>query len=517
MRGLDEREDMNVPNKRLGLVAGAAVAALAIIGGTVGLCRPAGAAEAAYNPTTDSNSMYSVASVISARDASVKVTGKGVDVALLDSGVAPVDGLDAPGQIVQGPDLSFDSQNPDLAHLDTFGHGTHMAGIIAGRDASPSAAGPGGDASNFAGIAPNARIVNVKLADASGATDVSQVIAGIDWAVEHAHDPGFNIRVINLSFGTSSNQSYLLDPLAHAAEVAWRNGIVVVAAAGNGGTAAGRLADPAIDPYVIAVGSDDAKGTRDVWDDVIADYSSRGDGTRNPDVVAPGSHVQSLRVPGSFIDDRFGTGAGSINARFIRGSGTSQAAAVVTGAVALLLEQRPNLTPDQVKLLLTSTARAMPSAGSAAAGAGLINVKRALSTSTPYTRGQRWTPSTGYGDLEPARGSIHLSLNGIGLAGEQDIFGNSYDTHAQADLEEHLAAWNDGTFNGQTWAGQTWAGQTWAGTAWTGQTWADASWTGQSWAGQTWAGQNWAGQSWAGQSWGSAAWAGQSWSVGTWS
>jgi serine protease AprX len=171
------------------------------------------------------------------------LTGAGVDVALVDSGVVPVEGL---GQVLHGPDLSFESQNPELAHLDTFGHGTHLAGIIAGQD-------PGG--TGFRGIAPGARIVSVKVADAFGATDVSQVIAAIDWVVQHRQSDGLNIRVLNLAFGTDSGQAYRSDPLAYAVEVAWSKGIVVVVSAGNSG--GGGLTDPAYDPFVVAVGAAD--------------------------------------------------------------------------------------------------------------------------------------------------------------------------------------------------------------------------------------------------------------------
>src|SRR5207247_1109334 len=107
------------------------------------------------------------------------------------------------------------------------------------------------DTTDFLGVAPDARIVSVKVADSHGNTDVSQVIAAIDWVVQHAHDPGLNIRVLNLSFGTDSTQSYVLDPLAFAAEVAWNRGIAVVAAVGNAGISASGLADPAYDPYLI--------------------------------------------------------------------------------------------------------------------------------------------------------------------------------------------------------------------------------------------------------------------------
>ncbi|MGH2820045.1 MAG: S8 family serine peptidase, partial [Actinomycetota bacterium] len=151
-------------------------------------------------------------------------TGKGVDIALIDSGVAPVEGLNGSNKIINGPDLSVEQGDPNVRHLDTFGHGTHMAGIIAGRD---SCTGTSVDYTNhdcFTGVAPESRIVNVKIANAQGATDVSQVIAGIDWVVQHRNDNGMNIRVLNLSFGTDGTQSYLLDPLTYAAEVAWHKG-----------------------------------------------------------------------------------------------------------------------------------------------------------------------------------------------------------------------------------------------------------------------------------------------------
>ena len=183
-------------------------------------------------------------------------TGAGVDVAVIDTGVAPVPGLDTPGKVVTGPDLSFDAPGAATPGLDAFGHGTFMAGLIAGRDAGATASAAGcttclnssgySDTTKYVGIAPDARIVNVKVGAADGAADVTQVIAAIDWVTQHAHDPGMNIRVINLSYGTDSTQAYTIDPLAQAAEQAWKHGIVVVAAAGNDGKTSTRtLADPA--------------------------------------------------------------------------------------------------------------------------------------------------------------------------------------------------------------------------------------------------------------------------------
>ncbi len=221
-----------------------------------------------YDVGADEGSLYNVAQVTHAKDAWTKgFTGKGVDVALIDSGVAPVKGLTS-GNVVQGPDLSFESQDPGLVHLDTFGHGTHMGSIIAGRDAvATGSAYAKPDSHIYTGVAPDARLVSLKVAAADGGSDVSQVIAAIDWVTQHAHDPGLNIRVLNLSYGTDSTQSPSVDPLAYAVERAWRAGIVVVVASGNDGTTRSQLAMPAIDPLVIAVGADDPHNSDSVGDD----------------------------------------------------------------------------------------------------------------------------------------------------------------------------------------------------------------------------------------------------------
>src|ERR1700686_4358755 len=130
----------------------------------------------------------------------------------MDSGVAPRNGLKTPGKAVNGPDLSFESQVPSLQYLDTCGHGTHMAGIIAGRDSSVTSVSSN-DTTHFLGMAPDAQFVSLKVADARGQTDVSQVLAAIDWVVQHQNDPGMNIRVLNISYAAISNKKYVLDPL----------------------------------------------------------------------------------------------------------------------------------------------------------------------------------------------------------------------------------------------------------------------------------------------------------------
>lgn len=462
-----------------------------------------------YNPADDAGSWFHTAKSVKADMAwSSGLTGAGVDVALIDSGVVPVNGLAAPGKIVNGPDLSFESQAEHLRYLDTFGHGTHMAGLIAGRDdgATPSQ----GNHDDFMGIAPGARILNVKVANAMGAADVSQVIAAIDWVVQHKNDAGMNIRVLNLSFGTDGVQDYVLDPLTYAVEVAWRNGIVVVVAAGNAGFGNAKLNNPAYDPFVIAVGSSDTRGTYNTDDDVVPDWSSRGDGTRNPDLVAPGKSVVSLRSPNSYADQNYP--GGRVGSRFFRGSGTSQSAAVVSGAAALVIQQRPGITPDQVKKLLMDTASPMPVADPIAQGEGVLDLKVATRTATP-AYAQTWPAATGLGSLEGARGSGHIvDETGAELRGEIDIFGHPWDAQSWS-----RQSWSRQSWSGGLWMGQVWAGDSWTTDAWNRQSWSGVSWERQSWSRQSWSRQSWSRQSWSRQSWSGEAWSGQAWSADSWS
>jgi serine protease AprX len=425
-------------------------------------------------------------------------TGKGIDVALVDSGVAPVEGVTT--QVVNGPDLSFESQAENLTNVDTYGHGTHLAGLIAGRDSMLKAGREDEDVDKyFVGAAPGARIVSLKVAASDGASDVSQVIAAIDWVVQYGRSDGLNIRVLNLSFGTDGTQSYLVDPLAYAVEVAWLHGIVVVVAAGNGGLDQATLNNPGFDPYVIAVGADETRGTDDPKDDVIPSWQSRGNLLRHPDIVTPGKSIVSVRDPGSFVDEANPTARLGIGPRFFKGSGSSQAAAITSGAVATLLQQRPQLTPDQIKALLMQTAVPLPNADPIAQGSGLINLHRAreASTATVALANQIWPRSSGTGSLQLARGSVLVEDDQVLLQGEQDIFGQTWD--------------------GQTWASNSWEGRTWSGGSWEGRTWSGDCWCGQSWSGRTWSGRTWSGSSWSGRTWSGRTWSGRTWSGAGWS
>ncbi|MBV8194769.1 MAG: S8 family serine peptidase, partial [Candidatus Dormibacteraeota bacterium] len=463
-----------------------------------------------YDPTTDVGSLYSTEQITGVQRAWRNgATGQGVGVALIDTGVSPVQGLNGSGQVINGPDISFASQAPALTYLDEYGHGTHMAGIIAGNDSYGAGTTYAGNSNQFTGVAPDAHILNVKVADEHGVVDVSQVIAALDWVVQHKNDNGMNIRVINLSFGTDSTQAYTLDPLAFAAEVAWRKGLVVVAAAGNAGNGANGLNDPAIDPYLIAVGAVDTNGSKDPRQQSVASFSSSGDGNRNPDLVAPGVHIASLRDPGSVIDQQYGqTATVSSNARFFRGSGTSQATAEVSGAAADLLSAHSGYTPDQVKYALTSTATSLGSSASLQ-GSGELNLAAALTTNTPpgHYR-QRFEQSTGTGTLEGSRGSGHIVSNNVVLSGEQDIFGSAFDSASMAQAEADGVAWSGGTWNGVGWSGVGWSGVGWSGVGWSGVAWSGVGWSGVGWSGATWNGVGWSGVGWSGVGWSGVGWSG---------
>jgi len=455
-----------------------------------------------YPEVTAAGSLVNIAWQIGApRYWAYGFTGKGVDVAVIDSGVSPVTGLAQADKIVNGPDLSFERKADNLRHLDTYGHGTHVAGIIAGRDPEVTRERLLLDTNRFAGIAPSARIVSVKVANALGATDVSQVIAGIDWVVRNRQQDGLDIRVLNLSFGTDGSQDYLVDPLAFAVERAWHAGIVVVVAAGNSGGDHGRLNNPAFSPYVIAVGASNTRGTIDIRDDKVTDFSSRGDGRRDPDLVAPGKQVVALRVPNAHLDQLHPDAR--VGDRFFRGDGTSQAAAVVSGAAALVVQQRPNATPDQVKRLLTATTRSIPDTSASAQGSGLLNLWSAYEAPTASQATQSWPRSSGDGSLDAARGSIRIvGADGQVVSGEASVLDEDsgasslFDVCTAPGVVFDGNSWSATGLDGNSWSsnldGNSWSITGTSGNSWSGSSWSSSAWTdGNSWSGNGWLGVSW--------------------------
>lgn len=463
--------------------------------------------------STDFGTLRAIAKIVGAHDSyAAGFTGKGIDVALIDSGVAPVPGMTS-GNVINGPDLSFESQRPELAYMDTFGHGTHMASIIAGRDVAQSDPKKYADPLLFNGIAPDARLVSVKVAAADGSTDVSQVIAAINWVVENRNKNGLNVRVLNLSFGTDSAQDPATDPLVYAAESAWKAGIVVVVAGGNDGSTTTTLANPAQSPNLLAVGADDPKQTWEVEDDVTPAFASRGTDKRFVDLVAPAVHVLGLRVPNSYVDQRFPSAV--VEGRYFRGSGTSQGAAVVSGVAALLLQRYPTLAPDQVKSLLMLTAEAT-SAEKKYRGNGVPHARRAQMKPIPRVADSRTPWSSGLGSLEAARGSAHVNDGVSTLVGETDIFGKQWNPQKWTYDVKAGTTWNGGVWNGSTWTGSSWTGSSWTGSTWSGSTWTGSTWSGSTWTGSTWTGSTWTGDGWSGGSWSGSTWSGNSWTGRSW-
>jgi len=304
------------------------------------------------------------------------ITGRGVGVAVIDTGVAgdaaDFKAADGGSRIVANVVTSPGAKNA----RDGFGHGTHVAGIIAGNSFYRAPSDPlyGG----YMGVAPEANLIAIKASDEAGNSTVLDVIKGLEFVVDHKAD--FNIRVVNLSLSTDTPQSYRTDPLDAAVEYAWQHGIVVVAAAGNRGSTGDAVQyAPANDPFVISVGGSDETG--DEGRGERASWSSSGrtqDSFAKPEVMAPGAHIISVLAP----DSAFATLCPScvMAGAYFKAGGTSMAAPVVAGAAALLVQARPYLTPDQVKTLLMATDKPIKGAG----GAGQIDAERAAFARVPY-------------------------------------------------------------------------------------------------------------------------------------
>ena len=299
------------------------------------------------------------------------VTGQGVVVAVLDSGIYAHKAL-------TGKILASVSMIAGETANDDYGHGTHVAGIITGTGAYS-----GGVTTQYAGgIAPGAQLVNVRVLGDDGVGTTSDVIAGIDWVI--AHKAQYNIKLMNLSLGHAVTEPMSYDPLCAAVKRAYDAGIIVIAAAGNAGKlpdgtpVLGGIASPGNSPYAITVGATNAWGTAGRDDDTVTTYSSRGptkDGLAKPDLVAPGNKIISLEAANSYIVNHYPTEhiAGSGNNGYLRLSGTSMSAPMVTGAAALLLQAQPRMTEEQLKFVLQSGSTYLTGAGVMAAGAGNAN------------------------------------------------------------------------------------------------------------------------------------------------
>jgi serine protease AprX len=331
--------------------------------------------------------------------------GHGVGVALIDSGITPShDDLADPSIPGSQRVVRFvDFVNNQTLPYDDYGHGTHVAGIVAGNGADSSG--------RRAGIAPAASLVVLKVLDGSGSGRISDVIAALDYVI--AKKDLLNIRVVNLSVGTGVYESYTTDYLTLAAKRAVDQGIVVVAAAGNlgrnsqGQTRYGGITAPGNAPWVLTVGASSHMGTSVRDDDTIAAFSSRGptavDYAAKPDLVAPGVGIESLTEPSSLLYSRFSNYLlnGTVPKPYfpyLSLTGTSMAAPVVTGTVALMLQANPGLTPNAVKAILQYTAQTYPGYDALTEGAGFLNALGAVElarffsdpSTLPYPSSAEW-------------------------------------------------------------------------------------------------------------------------------
>ena len=487
-----------------------AIPSLATVPGVRGISRNANVRVTAYGENSGVASSVYTDVTRASKAWGQGVTGKGVTVALIDTGV-DVTG-DLSGRVIGAADFSGEN----APYTDSYGHGTFVAGLIAGTGANSGGA--------IKGMAPEANIFSVKIAGKDGSTNIFRLLAALEFVT--VHKDAFGIRVLNLSLGTDSTQSYLVDPLNFAIERVWNSGIVVVAAAGNGG----KILKPADDPLVVTVGATDDKTTLSRVDDVVTSFSGVGptlsNGLAKPDVVTSGRSVVSTRAPGSTVEANFPNAV--IGEKYFKGSGTSFSSAIVSGAAALIIQKNWSLNPNQVKYRLTSQARQVSGSSAAAQGAGSIDVYNSIVTTDTSAANQGVTLARGGGGLQASAGSscFRDATTGACLTEEQVVSGSGFDSAAFYGSTWGGSTWTGSTWtgstwtnsqwNGSTWTGSTWTGSTWTGSTWTGSTWTGSTWTGSTWTGSTWTGSDWASQQWMGSMWMGSTWTGSTWTGSTW-
>ncbi len=419
-----------------------------------------------------------------ARLASGGDAGQGVTVAVLDTGI---DNLpDFSGRLVGGVDLTG-RNNP---YQDSYGHGTFVAGLIAGSGVLSNG--------QYSGEAPGARLVSVKVAGSDGTTHLGTLISGLQWAVDQRNRYG--IKILNISLGFRPSQSTVINPLDRAVEVVWNSGIAVVASAGNAGPFNGTILSPGDDPLVITAGALDDMATAPVTDDEMTDFSSAGptspDGWVKPDLATSGRSVVSLAAPGSTIYNNYPSAR--VGAANFVGSGTSFSAAITSGAAALVLADNPGLTPNQIKARLLGTANPGPVGNPFVDGHGALNAY-AAATSGPMNFSQ-----------SAARLTPTWPGTTVSLSPTRPV--DTWNTNLWSGM-----SWNQPPTTGWAWNGTGWNGGDWNGWAWNDAAWNDAAWNGAAWNGGDWTGWAWNDSAWNGSGWAGSAWVAGAWNSSAWS
>jgi serine protease AprX len=375
-----------------------------------------------YNQVIGASQLWNTAS---------KLQGKDVAIAVVDSGIYKTEDISGRIKVNMNFNPSYHDGN------DRYGHGTFVAGIIAGS----------GKKSNgkYIGVAPKATLLNVRIADDQGMMYESDVIDSLQWVYDNKDK--YHIRVANLSLNSTVAQSYHTSPLDAAIEVLWFNGIVVVASAGNNGTST--LYPPANDPFVITVGATDDKGTVSIADDTMATFSAYGvaeSGLTKPELVAPGRMIAGLLPQNDKLSMSRAHASSRIDTTYFKMSGTSVSAPMVSGAVAILLQDEPTLTPDQVKFRLMATAnKNWAGYNPSYAGAGYLDIYSAVNgTSTE-------SANTG------------LLASQLLLTGSDPV------------------AWNSVNWNSVNWNSVNWNSVNWNSVNWNSVNWNSVNWNSDYW------------------------------------
>ena len=422
--------------------------------------------------------------------------GAGVKVAVVDTGVDPAADITVSDRVnVSGGPAG-----------DGLGHGTFMAGLVAG------------DNADFGGVAPGASIVDVQVAAADGSTDLQRVLAGLQAVADkRASDPSLDVLMLALNSG--SPLPLFLDPLTLALDKLWDSGVTVVVASGNDG--ANVLSSPATDPQLLVVGAQDEKDTAVRDDDVVADFSSYGKsmGIDRPDLVAPGV---SLISTSPLASDAYTANSGSVVAPgYLKGTGTSMSAAVAAGAVAALLAERPSLTPDTAKNLLVGTAYRTPALTKTnGAGAGGLDLGKALAADLGSVGTTNTPPinSPKYGPTE-SDAATWAAFAAAWVAGDLNAVAAAWSKLTPQTRKWAANAWGMAALvralqsGSNTWTGRKWAGRKWAIQEWDGRKWAEDEWVGRKWADAAWLASVWDGRKWAGRKWASSDWLAFAWTA----
>jgi serine protease AprX len=434
--------------------------------------------------------------------------GAGVTIAVVDTGVA--DGPEF-GNRLTHVDVSGSWQPGELR--DAFGHGTFVAGV---------AAAAGAEDPRYAGVAPGADVLDVRVADEQGATDLVTVLRGLEAAAKAGAD------VVNLSMSSGSPLPYHVDPLTIALDRMWASGVVVVVPTGNDGPKSATITSPGSDPNLLTVGALDEKVTAERGDDAVAGFSGRGPtpmGFAKPDLVAPGTSLVSVRSAGSYVDTNYPTAR--IGGSYFRGSGSSFATSAMAGAAATMLQSRPELSPDQVKAIVRGTAYSASELKDVrSAGAGGLDLAAALAAAAPAAGPSTVDDAPPAGDEAAWHAFLQALMDDDREAAKQAWSQISPAGHRWAGHRWGGHRWGANSWSGHRWGGHRWAGQGisadewemrfWAGHRWAGHRWANDEFVGHRWAGHRWATQEFVGHRWAGHRWAEEEWAGHRWAGHRW-